>query len=308
MAIYFKKLLALYYLRFSKIKEKLKELYHLKYSIMFVPHSDKKVYSITVNVFLLLFFLVILLTLVIIATTSSITNRNIEKQRGQLYSISHNTLYKIATLESISRDMNTHIKDIENNIKTINYELFQKEGNNIKYSKHIFSTIDNNIVALKFTLKRLTTINNYLGQIAYVINALPSLWPIKNGSFVYPFWPEHNHYGIDIGAAHGVPIMAAADGVIDYADWMEGYGYTVMIKHKWGFSTLYGHCSRLNVEVGDEVKRGDIIAFVGSTGLSKGEHTHFEVWLGDKRVDPYPYLQRAYSFFNKGTLPQYKTK
>ena len=98
------------------------------------------------------------------------------------------------------------------------------------------------------------------------------------------------HSGIDIGNYYGEPIYAAADGVVIYAGWLDGYGYTVIIDHGSGVSTLYAHCSRLLVRKGDVVVAGQPIAKIGSTGISTGPHLHFEVRIGGRPVNPLRYL------------------
>lgn len=85
------------------------------------------------------------------------------------------------------------------------------------------------------------------------------------------------HYGIDIAASYGTPIRAAADGVVVFSGWRRAYGNTIIIDHGDGLATLYAHCSRLLVSEGSVVKQGQVIALIGSTGLSTGPHLHFEV-------------------------------
>ncbi|MEZ5164217.1 MAG: peptidoglycan DD-metalloendopeptidase family protein [Fimbriimonadaceae bacterium] len=97
------------------------------------------------------------------------------------------------------------------------------------------------------------------------------------------------HTGQDIAAPGGTPIKAAGDGKVITASYLNGYGNTVVIDHGGGVSTLYGHCSRLYVKVGQMVKRGDRIAAVGSTGLSTGNHLHWEVRINGKPVNPMTY-------------------
>jgi len=75
-----------------------------------------------------------------------------------------------------------------------------------------------------------------------------------------------------------------------YAGWENGYGRVVVIEHGYGFSTRYGHCSSVDVKVGDEVKRGQIISYVGSSGRSTGSHLHYEVRIHGIPVDPEKYL------------------
>jgi murein DD-endopeptidase MepM/ murein hydrolase activator NlpD len=94
------------------------------------------------------------------------------------------------------------------------------------------------------------------------------------------------HAGIDFGARTGAPIVAAAAGTVISAGYRGGYGYTVLIDHGSGISTLYGHCSRLFVKSGAKVSQGQRIAAVGSTGLSTGPHLHFEIRVNGKPVNP----------------------
>ncbi|MBQ7596851.1 MAG: M23 family metallopeptidase, partial [Clostridia bacterium] len=94
------------------------------------------------------------------------------------------------------------------------------------------------------------------------------------------------HGGTDIAAAQGTPILAAADGTVIAAAYNDGgYGYYVKIQHNATYATLYGHCSVLHVKTGQQVKQGQVIAEVGSTGHSTGNHLHFEVIQNGVRVD-----------------------
>jgi len=99
------------------------------------------------------------------------------------------------------------------------------------------------------------------------------------------------HEGVDIAAPIGTPIRAPANGVVTFAGRHGGYGKLIVIKHGYGFSTLYGHCGKVLVKPGERVKKGEIIAYVGSTGRSTAPHLHYEVRLRGVPINPYRYLK-----------------
>lgn len=98
---------------------------------------------------------------------------------------------------------------------------------------------------------------------------------------------ERFHAGIDLGAAWGTPIVAAADGKVVSAGWAGGYGRAVEIAHAGGIETMYGHMSSIAAYAGEVVHRGQIIGYVGSSGLSTGPHLHFEVLRDGRPVNPF---------------------
>jgi murein DD-endopeptidase MepM/ murein hydrolase activator NlpD len=97
---------------------------------------------------------------------------------------------------------------------------------------------------------------------------------------------ERFHAGVDLGAAWGAPIAAAADGRVVSAGWRGGYGRAVEIAHASGLETLYGHMSRIAAVPGEMVHQGEVIGYVGSSGLSTGPHVHFEVLKGGRPINP----------------------
>jgi murein DD-endopeptidase MepM/ murein hydrolase activator NlpD len=117
------------------------------------------------------------------------------------------------------------------------------------------------------------------------------IWPAA-GPVTSPFGMRWGrlHAGIDIGAAYGAPIHAAAAGRIIYCGWEDGYGNLTVIDHGNGLATAYGHQSSIVVSCGQDVAQGDVIGYVGSTGHSTGPHLHFEVRVNGTPVDPLGYL------------------
>ncbi|MFZ0479043.1 MAG: M23 family metallopeptidase [Terriglobales bacterium] len=129
-------------------------------------------------------------------------------------------------------------------------------------------------------------------------SAAPNLWPVEGqitGSFgerIDPFNGEGAfHSGVDISAAVGSTVIAPADGVVTFADFMSGYGRAVMIDHGHGISTRYGHLASFAVTAGQYIHRGDTIGYVGLSGRSTGPHLHYEVRINDTPVNPYKYLR-----------------
>lgn len=129
------------------------------------------------------------------------------------------------------------------------------------------------------------------------METVPTLWPASGritDKFGYrkdPFTKRKKfHSGLDIGANYGSKIKAAASGKVIFAEHTGGTGKTVKISHARGITTLYGHASSILVEEGQIVKKGDVIAKVGSSGRSTGPHLHFEVLLYGTAVDPLQYL------------------
>lgn len=131
-----------------------------------------------------------------------------------------------------------------------------------------------------------------------LLEAIPAIQPVKNenlravaSGFGYrsdPFTKVRKfHAGMDFSARSGTPIYATGDGVVERADnTASGYGNHVVIRHGFGYETLYGHLSKYNCRAGQRVKRGDVIGFVGSTGRSEAPHLHYEVHKGGEVVNP----------------------
>lgn len=125
----------------------------------------------------------------------------------------------------------------------------------------------------------------------------PSIWPTTGwltsgfGNRISPFTGRVSmHNGIDIASRQDTPIIAPAAGVISYTGFDSGLGKLIKINHGYGIATYYGHLAKAAVKVGQKVKRGDVIAYVGSTGLSTGPHLHYEVYVNEVPVNPMRYI------------------
>jgi murein DD-endopeptidase MepM/ murein hydrolase activator NlpD len=132
------------------------------------------------------------------------------------------------------------------------------------------------------------------------VNVLPGIWPVTGrlmggfGERSDPFSGEGAmHTGVDISAPQGTPVHVAADGIVIHAGWNGGYGRCVIVDHGNNYQTWYAHLSRMNVIEGQEIRQGEVLGFVGTTGRSTGAHLHYEVRIGSTPVNPYRFLARA---------------
>jgi murein DD-endopeptidase MepM/ murein hydrolase activator NlpD len=141
--------------------------------------------------------------------------------------------------------------------------------------------------------------------------SIPAIQPVANknmrkmasgfGYRLHPIYKTYKmHEGIDFTAPTGTPIYATGNGRIITAGPDRGYGNCVIISHGFGYQTLYGHMYRIKARVGQQVKRGELIGYVGNTGLSSGSHLHYEVIRNGKKINPINY------FFNDLTEAEYQ--
>ena len=131
-----------------------------------------------------------------------------------------------------------------------------------------------------------------------LLEAIPAIQPVANedlnrlasgyGFRLDPFTKAPKmHFGMDFSADIVTPVYATGDGVVERADnKSSGFGNHIRLDHGFGYLTLYAHLSEYNVRVGQKVKRGEVIGYVGNTGRSRGPHLHYEVWLNEERLNP----------------------
>lgn len=151
---------------------------------------------------------------------------------------------------------------------------------------------------IKLSMETVGEIKDYLSQQKDIYLSTPRGWPVFgriSSSYGYREHPKTQirdfHGGMDIAAEPGLPVKATADGIVTFAGWSGGSGNLVAIEHGFGFSTLYAHNKQVVVKVGQKIKRGDIISYVGSTGNSTGPHLHYEVWKEGKPLNPIDFIE-----------------
>jgi murein DD-endopeptidase MepM/ murein hydrolase activator NlpD len=159
--------------------------------------------------------------------------------------------------------------------------------------------------------KSYNEIDDLLKNKEKLLVSTPAIQPVSNkdltrvaSGFGYRIDPIYKtvklHAGLDFAAPQGTPIYATANGTVTVAgNTGNGYGNHVVINHGYGYETLYGHMVKVKARVGQQIKRGEVIGYVGSTGKSTGPHCHYEVHKNGQKIDP------VYFFYNDLTPEQY---
>ena len=152
---------------------------------------------------------------------------------------------------------------------------------------------------IEYSMKTVGAIKDYLRTQKDLYLATPSGFPVPGmissayGNRVNPISGlSEFHRGLDISTAKDTPVTATADGVVVFSGWNRGGGNVVVVAHGHGFSTYYAHNRKNVVQVGQSVRRGDVIGYVGSTGSATGSHVHYEVWHNGKNENPIKYIER----------------
>ncbi|HEX7343397.1 MAG TPA: M23 family metallopeptidase [bacterium] len=150
----------------------------------------------------------------------------------------------------------------------------------------------------------LTEVRSQLDAQADLLNSIPSIRPLGGGAYSSGYGRRRDpftgrlepHYGVDFNGPTGLPVYAAADGVVIHAEREPAYGNAIVIDHGHGYKTLYAHLSRIGVQRGERVERGETIGALGNTGRSTGPHLHYEVIYQNRNLDPLDFMFDGYQF------------
>lgn len=308
--IFIKRWVVYTYVRFiQKGKEKL--------TVMLIPHSEKKIFNFQISIFTISFLIVVLagvvVTFFISTSRYTLTKKEmVELQNEQEGSINSMNLFKeeILVLNNSVMEYKNNIKDIikllgasqsenifglggpETEIKNITEIIGLRNKGDYRSELETIKRINADINASTKVLQNFT---KFLAAREEIIQKIPNNWPIIGGGYITsPFGMRRSpftgnwamHQGVDMSWWPGAPIRASADGVVVFSGMKGGYGRTIQIQHEYGFQTLYGHLSSITAYEGKQVKKGEIIGFLGRSGRSTGFHLHYEVRIGTKAVDP----------------------
>jgi len=265
--------------------------YFTPITIMLVPHSRSRSFSLEVP-----FIAIVLVLLMSCVGTGYLISVSV--QTAEYYQMKGKLSYFSSQYDELKTTM-TSLKKSESEFR----QLFA-----LKSKKSVLESVDADdtgsidIDTLKKqideSMQSVTEIKQYLSEQKNVYLATPSGWPVAGritsgyGVREHPkYGKQMFHSGIDISIAQGTPVNVTADGIVSYAGWADRGGNIVVVEHGYGFSSAYAHNSKINVKIGQMVKRGDVIAYSGSTGVSTGPHLHYEVWKSGQSINPVAYLR-----------------
>ncbi len=261
-------------------------------TIMVIPHENLK--SINVKVPSLAIFLVLLLSLagsyyVLTLAANGLQYPSLVKQL-EFYSDQFSQWNAtVSGLREVEEDFR-RIFSVKSREKVL-------EKMDAPYSGSV--DIEGLMKDLQRAAENVGEIKDYLRNQKDIYVATPRGLPVE-GNVSSPYGKRESpfdrtvlsfHSGMDLSAARGTPIHATADGLVSFSGPSNNSGNVVVLSHGFGYSTIYAHNKKNGVKVGQRVKRGEIIATVGSTGKSTGPHVHYEVWEKGKSVNPRKFLQ-----------------
>ncbi|MEN2993801.1 MAG: M23 family metallopeptidase [Thermodesulfovibrio sp.] len=263
-------------------------------TIMFVPHGRTKVYGIKVPFLLICFFICCWLAFNVYVFSIAVNTVEYYQMKKQFSSI----MNKFNELKSTI----VFLKHAEEEFKRI-FSLKSKKE--ILESINFQPSGDIDIEELKRqaekTAETVSEIKKFLAEQQDIYKSTPIGWPVKGeitsnfGKRQHPkYGYEEIHTGIDISVASGTEVKATADGIVVFSGYQGRNGNVVVIKHGYGFTTVYAHNKQNLVHVGQKVKRGDVIAISGSTGSTTGPHLHYEIWKNNFPVNPLSYLKEDF--------------
>ena len=293
-----------------------------RYTVVLVPHSEKRVYNLHVSILsVFCFFLVI----IAILGTFLFYSASYRMNMGSLTDKDSRLLDTQASLDQIRDEVNylfSEIKDFEpalaETLATLGLDVRGASRTSLASAGDLSAFFDikespagtlREVEDLRRLSEFLTSATTPIKEIGTLLNSqsallteIPSVWPIRGGighiSMFFgqnenPFTGQYYiHKGIDLSTyRQGDPIIATADGQVVAVDYDQGgFGNNVIIRHKHGFYTRYAHMLSFRVSAGQRVQQGEVIGYIGNTGLSTGPHLHYEVHIGSDVVDPYKYL------------------
>ena len=305
--------------RFKKGWARFVEKGHERMTVMFIPHNEKKIFNFQISKFTISFFLLLFVIILVTSSYAVIRNSAVKREEQRLLLSYNDIRANLIQFEHYTESIEELIDEIKPDIQDL-YEITsgaedieqiwvldtveaQTESNRgiVKKMPAEIHTLRELQLALERTTTVIRTVKNFIKERSDVVTNTPSMVPNPGHITSLYGWRRDPfgfgrdfHCGIDIAASSGTKICATAPGTVVSVGWSGGLGYSVRIRHKYGFESVYGHCSAILAASGAQVRRGEAIALVGNTGHATGNHCHYEIRLGNMHINPYPYMSRVW--------------
>jgi murein DD-endopeptidase MepM/ murein hydrolase activator NlpD len=303
-----------------------------RYTVVLVPHSEKKVYNLHITVLSVFCFFLILGGILgaffwygasYNQTRGSLADKDtrLRDTQANLDQLRDEVAKLLKEARSFEPALSSTLSALGADVKGINKTSAASAGDLSSFFD--IKETPEGILQEAEDLRRLSQylataaepireIGTLLDSQSALLTEIPSIWPIKGGiGHISMFFGQNEnpftglyyiHKGIDLSTyRQGDPIVATADGQVVAVEFEQGgFGNNVIIRHKHGFYTRYGHMLSFRVKAGQRVQQGEVIGYIGNTGLSTGPHVHYEVHIGSDVVDPYKYLNIRSSIAKTG--------
>jgi len=290
-----------------------------RYTLVFVPYSGKKVYNLHISILSVFCFLIIISGIIgaffWYSSSSSSNVYSASNRDGRL----RDTQASLDQMRDETALLLREARNFQNALSSVFRALGINNSNNLSQNtagdlssligiserpEGLLREVDEIrqlSLYLSQSVEPILEIGSLLDSQSALLTEIPSIWPVRGGmgnitmyfgQNIHPIYGQwHIHRGIDIATYRsGDPVIATADGQVVTVEHVFDYGNYVLIRHKHGYYTRYAHLLRPNVQVGQRVQQGEVIGYIGSSGISTGPHLHYEVHIGSDVVDPYRYI------------------
>jgi murein DD-endopeptidase MepM/ murein hydrolase activator NlpD len=304
-------------------------------TVKVVPESAAEGFSFRVNTGVVLFFVVFSLSLVggvtYLLQVTAHTPDQIARQSNDLRNLQANVDKVISELHSVisvARPLNEELDHTfagfaplssqRGTLASLNrlqmedffQDLPRQRSDDARDAVEELMELRRLLVAIEGSVDTLSDVRDLFASKEQYLQDVPHFWPVENGlgvvtmeygPNVHPFTGQwYMHKGFDIAGPIGLPLVASANGTVTDIGFDPGYGNYIEIRHRWGFYTKYAHMSQIYVRTGQQVRQGERIGTLGSSGFATGSHIHFEVIIGGEVLDPAPFLQISNTFQRGG--------
>jgi murein DD-endopeptidase MepM/ murein hydrolase activator NlpD len=285
-----------------------------RYTVVFVPHSEKRVYNFQITVMSVFLFMLVTGGAVgaFFWYSASGSTRNVfDSKDGRLKEVQASLEQLRDETELLLREARNFEAAFDGAFTGLSPHTPQSSSGDLGSFFNIRETPEGVLQEVD-DIKRLSAylasaagpvreLGAMLSSQSALLSEIPSIWPVKGGmGHISMFFGQNEnpfsgqqyiHKGIDISTYRaGDPVVTTADGQVVTIERVEDFGLYILVRHKHGYYTRYAHLLSSRVRVGDRVQQGDIIGYIGNTGISTGPHLHYEIHIGSDVVDPYRYI------------------